>query len=270
MTAHRRRHKSRIKLGTIPDDPRLIHGDVTPEEYAAFWGHDGGGTLHAFEERGDGALFYNVSSGNNAHQPEFLRKFIPAIERLLKYRRSTVAMHPSDPVTESVQRQQLHDVEDLECLLATYQKRLTDLVAVTVKNDPAAIARRSATQEKKAQQLTKAQKALLGWETFEEELQKARAEVAKHGPELNYAGTGRSVLDALPDWIKECPAVHSLPPASLANGNSDRLWIAALKRGYNLKVALQAALDTALLTRKTVPNTKRILARREGKRGSET
>lgn len=51
--------------------------DVSPEEYASYWGCDP--VYDRFpRQHGDGYLFYNFAV---EQEPEFLRKFIPAIER---------------------------------------------------------------------------------------------------------------------------------------------------------------------------------------------
>ncbi len=84
----------------------LIDGDVTPEEYAAFWGAD-----PCYDKpprnHGDGYLFYNFA--DEGHDPDFLRKFIPAIERTMK------TVLPSEP-----------DYAELEELKRICEKRLAE------------------------------------------------------------------------------------------------------------------------------------------------
>jgi len=65
-----------------PDDDTndFLDGSVEPEEYAAWWGCDPCYD-HSPRLPGDGYLFYNFNV--EGHQPEFLRKFIPAIERTI-------------------------------------------------------------------------------------------------------------------------------------------------------------------------------------------
>jgi len=55
--------------------------DYLPEEYAALWGCD---PVYDRPPRlpGDGYLFYNFAVEQN--DPDFLRKFIPAIERTIE------------------------------------------------------------------------------------------------------------------------------------------------------------------------------------------
>ena len=56
--------------------------DMLPEEYAAMWGGDPD-YMRAPNLPGDGYMFYNfaVEQGD----PEFLRKFIPVIERTIQF-----------------------------------------------------------------------------------------------------------------------------------------------------------------------------------------
>ena len=55
--------------------------EIGPEEYAAYWGCD---PVYDRPPRnpGDGYCFYNFAVEQD--DPEFLRKFIPAIERTIK------------------------------------------------------------------------------------------------------------------------------------------------------------------------------------------
>ena len=55
----------------------------TPEEYAAMWGCDPVYD-HAPRHPGDGYLFYNFGSEHQERTPEWLTKFIGAIERTIK------------------------------------------------------------------------------------------------------------------------------------------------------------------------------------------
>ena len=59
----------------------LLRGKTTPEEYAGYWGcgpaYDRAPRLH-----GDGCKFYNFAV--DGHDPEFLKEFIPAIERTIQ------------------------------------------------------------------------------------------------------------------------------------------------------------------------------------------
>lgn len=57
-------------------------GDYTPEEFASQWGAD---PQYMREPNlpGDGYLFYNFAVEQD--KPEFLRDFIPAIERTIEY-----------------------------------------------------------------------------------------------------------------------------------------------------------------------------------------
>jgi len=90
-----RRHLQKLAATPPKAEERnsLIDGDVSPEEYAAFWGAD-----PVYDkpprEPGDGYLFYNFAE--EGHDPEFLRKFIPAIDRTLK------TLLPTDPDTEEL------------------------------------------------------------------------------------------------------------------------------------------------------------------------
>lgn len=62
------------------DGISLIEGEVTPEEYASFWGAD-----PCYDKpprnRGDGYLFYNFAI--EGYDPSFLEKFIPVIDRTI-------------------------------------------------------------------------------------------------------------------------------------------------------------------------------------------
>lgn len=88
---------------------------MQPEEYAALWGCD-----PVYDqpprERGDGYKFYNYAVEGD--DPEFLRAFIPAIDRTIK----GVEMNPD--VHEP------HDVEDLLALREHVESQLASLVAV--------------------------------------------------------------------------------------------------------------------------------------------
>jgi L-alanine-DL-glutamate epimerase-like enolase superfamily enzyme len=88
---------------------------MLPDEYAALWGCD-----PVYDQwprqRGDGYKFYNYSVQQD--DPEFLRQFIPAIDRTIK----SVEMNPD--VHEP------HDVEDLLALRDHVEDRLAGLIAV--------------------------------------------------------------------------------------------------------------------------------------------
>lgn len=85
--------------------PPTFADDVSPEEYAAYWGCD---PCYDREPRqhGDGYLFYNFGVEQD---PEFLRKFLPAIDR-------TIACVEREGGSEEDQA----DLQDL----ATYVKNL--------------------------------------------------------------------------------------------------------------------------------------------------
>ena len=55
--------------------------EISPEEYAAFWGCDPVYDRSP-RQRGDGYLFYNFAVEQD--DPDFLRTFIPAIERTIR------------------------------------------------------------------------------------------------------------------------------------------------------------------------------------------
>jgi hypothetical protein len=68
--------------------------NMLPEEYAALWGCDPEYDTPP-NEKGDGYLFYNFSVEQD--DPNFLRKFIPAIERtILKVKQSPDKFSPPD------------------------------------------------------------------------------------------------------------------------------------------------------------------------------
>lgn len=62
-------------------EPEPRYDDMEPEEYAALYGCD-----PCFDEAprlpGDGYLFYNFAVEKN--DPEFLKKFLPAIDRTIQ------------------------------------------------------------------------------------------------------------------------------------------------------------------------------------------
>jgi hypothetical protein len=62
--------------------PSFKDADLSPEEFSAQWGADPV-YMHAPNLPGDGYLFYNFSVEQN--DPEFLRQFIPAIERTIQF-----------------------------------------------------------------------------------------------------------------------------------------------------------------------------------------
>ena len=85
--------------------------DASPEEYAAFWGCD---PAYDRGERqpGDGYLFYNFAVEGN--DPDFLRRFIPAIERTIAQVKREWPMFTAD------------DEPDLELLLEYVQGLLAE------------------------------------------------------------------------------------------------------------------------------------------------
>lgn len=62
--------------------PIFTDHDLSPEEFAAQWGADPI-YMHAPNLPGDGYLFYNFTVEQN--DPDFLRQFIPAIERTIQF-----------------------------------------------------------------------------------------------------------------------------------------------------------------------------------------
>ncbi len=85
----------------------------SPGEYAAYWGSDSSGDRHP-RKYGDGALFYNFSE--EGHDPDFLWRFMPAINRTL----SSDEMKPSDA-------KQLRSLKQIcrERLVAHFVEKLT-------------------------------------------------------------------------------------------------------------------------------------------------
>jgi hypothetical protein len=83
--------------------------NFAPPEYAALWGSNSE----------DGALFYNYAVEKN--NPDFLRKFIPAIERMIANVVQTRATSP-----EVFGR---YDVDDLKLLLE-YVRREANIVVI--------------------------------------------------------------------------------------------------------------------------------------------
>ena len=59
-----------------------MFNDFGPEDYAALWGCDPVYD-HPPRKRGDGYLFYNFAVDQN--DPDFLRRFIPAIKRTIRF-----------------------------------------------------------------------------------------------------------------------------------------------------------------------------------------
>lgn len=86
---------------------------MTAEEYAVLWGCDPCYD-HPPRERGDGYLFYNFSEEGN--DPDFLRRFIPAIDRTIE----ECKMPDTDPDKAG----EPDDVEALEALKAVCEQRL--------------------------------------------------------------------------------------------------------------------------------------------------
>jgi len=62
--------------------PTFRDADLSPEEFAAQWGGDPV-YMRAPNLPGDGYLFYNFSVEQD--DPNFLRQFIPAIERTIQF-----------------------------------------------------------------------------------------------------------------------------------------------------------------------------------------
>jgi hypothetical protein len=62
--------------------PTFKDADLSPEEFAAQWGADPV-YMKAPNLPGDGYLFYNFSVEQD--DPDFLRQFIPAIERTIQF-----------------------------------------------------------------------------------------------------------------------------------------------------------------------------------------
>ncbi|MCK9463634.1 MAG: hypothetical protein M0R80_28785 [Proteobacteria bacterium] len=60
----------------------VVNPGYTPEEYAALWGADPS-YMQEPNLPGDGYLFYNFAVEGD--DPEFLAKFIPAIERTIRH-----------------------------------------------------------------------------------------------------------------------------------------------------------------------------------------
>lgn len=75
--------------------------ELSPEEYAALWGCDPAYD-RAPRQRGDGYKFYNYSVEQD--DPDFLREFIPAIDR-------TIQCVESNP-----DNYEAHDLDDLHAL----------------------------------------------------------------------------------------------------------------------------------------------------------
>lgn len=75
----------------------LIEG-VSPEEYASYWGCDSSYD-HLPNHKGDGALFYNFSSERQDRTPEWLLKFVGAIDRTLQGQKHMLELKMS-PVRE--------------------------------------------------------------------------------------------------------------------------------------------------------------------------
>ena len=69
-------HADQIELPTFTDP------DLSPEEFSAQWGADPV-YMHAPNLPGDGYLFYNFSVEQD--DPDFLRQFVPAIERTIQF-----------------------------------------------------------------------------------------------------------------------------------------------------------------------------------------
>ena len=80
------------------DPPTFTDPDLSPEEFAAQWGADPI-YMHAPNLPNDGYMFYNFSVEQD--DPDFIREFIPAIERTIMF------------VEQSGDRFQPDDVADL-------------------------------------------------------------------------------------------------------------------------------------------------------------
>jgi hypothetical protein len=87
--------------------------DITPDEYTALWGCD---PIYDTppNKPGDGYLFYNFSVEQN--DPEFLKDFIPAVERTIQRVEQSLA-------TDCSQYEQ-NDLDDLQELLEYVQSLL--------------------------------------------------------------------------------------------------------------------------------------------------
>ena len=62
--------------------PILIEG-MSPEDYASLWGCDASGDT-APNLPGDGSMFYNYGSENQAYTTEYLASFLAAIDRTIE------------------------------------------------------------------------------------------------------------------------------------------------------------------------------------------
>lgn len=87
----------------------MFSQDLTPEDYAAQWGC--GSPLPEPNKPGDGFLFYNFAVEQN--DPEFLKQFIPAIERTIQ------AVEQANTTDCSPYEQ--NDLDDLQELLEYVQ-----------------------------------------------------------------------------------------------------------------------------------------------------
>jgi hypothetical protein len=94
----------------------FLDGDVSAEEYAAFWGCD-----PQYDRpprlRGDGYLFYNYAVEGS--DPRFLEQFLPAIDR-------TIA---------DCKTQQPDEVDELEALKEHVQRQLKGLETSTSRRN---------------------------------------------------------------------------------------------------------------------------------------
>jgi len=82
MVAVTTRIENTTMIATYIDRPTFSDPDLCPEEFAAQWGADPV-YMHAPNLPGDGYLFYNFSVEQD--DPDFLRQFIPAIERTIQF-----------------------------------------------------------------------------------------------------------------------------------------------------------------------------------------
>lgn len=91
------------------DVPKFTDPELSPEEFAAQWGADPM-YVKAPNLPGDGYLFYNFSVEQN--DPQFLREFVPAIQRTIQF--ATQAGYTEE------------DQEDLEDFLSYVQTLLKE------------------------------------------------------------------------------------------------------------------------------------------------
>jgi hypothetical protein len=102
-------------------DRSLIEGEVSPEEYASWWGSDHNGDKG--RNLGDGAMFYNFASEGHDHL--FLLRFMFAIERTIeKTKKRTKAVYGTEAASPKAIAKDVAELGELHRIVC---KRISEI-----------------------------------------------------------------------------------------------------------------------------------------------